>query len=114
MTTVAEEEQREAELDRLYFGRARDRQFEGLGSAQKAGTSAGASKQNKKKARGKGKAATTQEDEKVAGGDGWEGSFFFLQLADTQLGFYNDNQVPFLFYYYYFAAFIFICFILFF
>jgi hypothetical protein len=114
MTTVAEEEQREAELDRLYFGRARDRQFEGLGSAQKPGTSAGASKQNKKKTRGKGKAATTQEDEKVAGGDGWEGSFFFLQLADTQLGFYNDNQVPFLFYYYYFAAFIFICFILFF
>jgi len=90
MTTVAEEEQREAELDRLYFGRARDRQFEGLGSAQKAGPSAGASKQNKKKTRGKGK------DEKVAAGvDGWEGSFFFLQLADTQLGFYNDNQVPF-------------------
>jgi hypothetical protein len=112
MTTVAEEEQREVELDRLYFGRARDRQFEGLGSAQKPGTSAGASKQNKKKTRGKGKAATTQDDEKAAGGDGWEGSFFFLQLADTQLGFYNDNQVFFCIIYLFIVllGFIFICF----
>jgi hypothetical protein len=108
MATVEEEERREAVLDRWYFGRAHDRRFAGLGDGGGAGTVAAPTKKSarrqttkheNKKGKPKSSGGGPEEahhaldlDETV-----WQGPFFFLQLADTQLGFYDDNQVRLIF-----------------
>jgi hypothetical protein len=86
---VGEEERREAELDRWYFGRASNRRFAGLEGrsavAPAGGKTAGRKKKQAEKQAPKGVAPTDETE--------WQGSFFFLQLADTQFGFYTENQV---------------------